>query len=183
MNFYISDCHFGHKNVLIFDGRPWETVQEMNDAMVEKWNKKVSAKDTVYILGDFIWNTNKDYFNLIKSLNGRKVLVRGNHDRVHSPEFKELFDEITWYKTIKDNGYTVAMSHFFMPLYSGHLYDKHILLYGHSHNTGEHDFEMVLKEDMRKNNIPHESYNVGACHLNYEPCTLDEIMELWNNAK
>ena len=54
-NFYISDMHFGHKNCIAFDNRPFTSVEEMDAAMIANWNNAVSSGDTVYILGDMCW--------------------------------------------------------------------------------------------------------------------------------
>ena len=51
--FYIADLHFGHTNIIRFDGRPFSTVEGMNDTLVANWNNRVKDSDTVYILGDF----------------------------------------------------------------------------------------------------------------------------------
>ena len=53
MNLYTSDLHFGHKNVIEFDHRPFHDVNEMDHLMIESWNSRVQPDDTVYILGDF----------------------------------------------------------------------------------------------------------------------------------
>jgi calcineurin-like phosphoesterase family protein len=80
--FFTSDLHFGHTNVLNFDNRPFATVDEMNAEIVRRWNEKVSKDDTVYVLGDMIWKKSaKDAANVIRSLNGKIVLIKGNHDR------------------------------------------------------------------------------------------------------
>ena len=54
-NLYIADTHFGHKNIIRFDSRPFATVDEMEEEMVKRWNIAVEPSDTVYILGDFCW--------------------------------------------------------------------------------------------------------------------------------
>ena len=54
MNYYISDLHIGHENILRFDNRPFADVNEMNNKLIENWNARVCSDDTVYILGDFI---------------------------------------------------------------------------------------------------------------------------------
>ena len=49
---YIADWHYGHKNILSFDNRPFKTVEEMNAALIDRWNKTVFPGDIVYMLGD-----------------------------------------------------------------------------------------------------------------------------------
>lgn len=58
--FFTGDLHFGHENVLAFDHRPFETVEEMDVELIRRWNHKVSKGDLVYVLGDFIWKTRKE---------------------------------------------------------------------------------------------------------------------------
>lgn len=55
MNYYISDTHFGHKNVIRYDNRPFDSIEEMDEAMIQLWNETVNDADAVYILGDFSW--------------------------------------------------------------------------------------------------------------------------------
>ena len=51
--FYIADTHFGHKNILRFDQRPWLDLTAMQDDMIKLWNDKVRECDEVYIIGDY----------------------------------------------------------------------------------------------------------------------------------
>ena len=81
MNYYISDLHLFHEAVIRFDDRPFESLEEMHKAMVEKWNNKVTNGDTVYILGDVsLRGKNEDLIALVATLKGKKVLIRGNHE-------------------------------------------------------------------------------------------------------
>ena len=58
--FFTSDLHFGHENVLKFDDRPFETVEEMDEELIRRWNNKVDKGDLVYVLGDLIWKSAKN---------------------------------------------------------------------------------------------------------------------------
>lgn len=79
--YVIADLHFGHKNVIEYCNRPFATVEEMDAAMICKWNSVVKDEDTVYVLGDFILTRNMDKIkDLVSRLRGHKVLVMGNHD-------------------------------------------------------------------------------------------------------
>lgn len=111
MNFYISDLHIGHENVIRFDNRPFANADEMNDTIFSNWNSRVTRDDTVYILGDFIWHKESKWYDIVSGLTGNKVLVRGNHDpRQYSSNVKNLFQDITNIKEIVDEGRHVLMS-------------------------------------------------------------------------
>lgn len=74
--FFTSDLHFGHENVIRFDNRPFETVEEMDAELIRRWNARVGKGDLVYVLGDMIWKTrNSDAETLIRSLNGQIILI------------------------------------------------------------------------------------------------------------
>ena len=88
--YFTSDLHFGHENVIKFDNRPFKTVEEMDEELIRRWNAKVGKGDLVYVLGDMIWKSrNGDAEQLIKSLNGQIILIKGNHDRfLHNAKAK-----------------------------------------------------------------------------------------------
>lgn len=77
--FYIADTHFGHESILKLCKRPFSTVEEMNEAIVENWNARVKGNDKVYILGDMFYKATgvKD---ILTRLKGKKHLILGNHD-------------------------------------------------------------------------------------------------------
>lgn len=79
MRWFTSDFHFGHRNVIQYCNRPFASVEEMNEKLVQIWNAQVAPTDTVYFLGDFSLNPrySKEFTN---RLNGTKILIHGNHD-------------------------------------------------------------------------------------------------------
>jgi len=78
MRFFTSDHHFFHKNVLIYCNRPYNSVEEMNEQLIRKWNDVVKEDDDVYHLGDF--SLSAKALHVVRQLNGRKILIPGNHD-------------------------------------------------------------------------------------------------------
>ena len=180
---FTSDLHIGHENVLRFDNRGFANVEEMNEEIIRRWNAKVKPGDIVYVLGDFIWKLQDDQVHkLLKKLNGQIILIKGNHDRfIKNAKTKSLLagikdmDDIN--VTLKDGtARRVVLSHYFMPFYVGARYNG-IHLYGHFHNSQEH-YDALEVIAMLKNKGYHiEAYNVGCMHWNYEPVTLDEILE------
>lgn len=96
--FLLADSHFGHSGVCKFlreDGsklRPWETTEEMDEAMIENWNRVVGPKDKVYHLGDVV--INRKALKTLSRLNGDKVLIKGNHDVFRLEEYTPYFRDI-----------------------------------------------------------------------------------------
>ncbi len=80
MIWYTADTHIGHRNILTFTGRPYQSVEAMNEAIVSSWNSVVGDEDTVFILGDFALCGATMTRAIISRLRGHKILVRGNHD-------------------------------------------------------------------------------------------------------
>lgn len=121
-NFYIADTHFGHKNILKYDNRPFFTTEEMDNELVERWNAAVDPSDTVYILGDFCWKGEEMWFNILSRLHGHKVLIRGNHDPEKlSDRVAKCFDEVADYKEVDDAGRKIVLCHYPIPCFKNHF--------------------------------------------------------------
>ncbi len=195
MNYYIADTHFGHKNVIRFDGRPFSDEEEMEKVMVANWNNAVSDEDMVYILGDFCWKSAKEWLRILNKLRGSKVLIRGNHDLKDMPaELAECFVDIRDYMEIEDGSRRVIMCHYPIPFYKKSHGKRSHMLCGHVHNTEENTSLEYLCRHLRENRELAEKpdsplnrgqiYNVGTMMpwMNYTPRTLNEIVEGWNKA-
>ena len=178
MNFYISDTHFGHKNCLHLDNRPFKTIEEHDACLITNWNARVNPGDMVYILGDFCWGKEKEWNELLPKLNGQKTLIRGNHD-LREPQIRGLFADVKDKKEIDDNGRKIVLNHEPIPCFKNHFYGWYHF-YGHVHasfewNMMEHD--RYLMEQLYER--PCEMYNVGAMmpYIQYTPRTFEEIIE------
>ena len=76
--FITADHHFFHKNIIKYCERPFNSVEEMNEYMIKKWNEKVDKNDIVIHLGDFAFKGKAK--EIRKKLKGNIILIRGNHD-------------------------------------------------------------------------------------------------------
>lgn len=176
--FYVADWHYGHKNCIGFDNRPFFSVEEMNQALIDRWNGAVSADDTVYILGDMFWCGDDEAASVLARLNGSKILVRGNHDRVHSGKIQKMFDKIVSYLEIEDSGRNIVLCHYPIPCFKNHFYGWYHL-YGHVHISFEYNMmEHVKQEMISLYEKPCQMFNVGAMMpwMDYTPRTMDEIL-------
>ena len=96
--FVTADTHWGHAKSLSFitpDGsplRPFSSCEEMDETMVERWNAKVSKGDTIYHLGDVV--IPRASLKILDRLNGRKILIRGNHDIGPLKDFSKYFEDV-----------------------------------------------------------------------------------------
>lgn len=187
MDYFISDTHFFHENVIRFDKRPFSCIEQMNAQMRDWWNNTVSEKDRVYILGDFIWlpPSDPEYIKFTKSLNGKKVLIKGNHDNVEkfSSELKNCFEDIKSRKEIKLDKKRIIMDHYPLMMYR-HDTDANVFhFHGHTHITHEQDWVEKWTRELVNNRTmgspTGQIINVGCMmpYMNYIPRTFEEIIE------
>jgi calcineurin-like phosphoesterase family protein len=96
VRWFTSDLHLGHANIIGYCDRPFESVEEMNQALIDNWNSHVADGDTVWVLGDVAMGKLRETLPLVGQLNGHKILLPGNHDRVwkgHAPK-KRWLDKV-----------------------------------------------------------------------------------------
>ena len=145
MRYYIADCHFYHKNLLTeMDNRDFESVEQMNEVMIEKWNKKVHARDEVVILGDLSLGNGKETNEILCRLKGRLYLIRGNHDEryLRDKDFDiSRFEWVKDYAEIHDNKRKIVLMHYPVFCYNGQFRrgadetPMTYMLHGHIHKT------------------------------------------------
>lgn len=178
MNYFIADTHFGHRNALAFDARPFKTIEDHDQIIINNWNGKVGIDDEVFILGDVSWYNVTKTIDIVESLNGNKHLIIGNHDKklLRNREFRSLFVEIVDYKELSlPDGKGIVLSHYPIPCFNHHYYGWYHL-YGHVHNSFEWNMMKLIKYEMEE--LYDKSclmFNVGAMltYMNYTPRTLE----------
>jgi len=158
--FFTADSHFGHAGVLRMSRRPFDTIAEHDEMLVQAWNAVVGPKDEVWHLGDFAMGSSPERCQaLFRRLRGRKNLVRGNHDK------KRVLD-LPWHEqhdlvSRKIDGARVVMCHFPMRAWPG-AWRGAIHLFGHTHG--------MLPDTS-------QSCDVGVDRWSYAPVTLGQIRE------
>ncbi len=171
--FFTSDTHFCHTNIIKYDNRPFNNVGEMNDILIQNWNKKVNKKDSVYILGDFSFGKEQETLEILNKLNGKKFLIKGNHDSVVKfDSIRKKFVYIKDYDRINLDGKDIIMFHYPIDIWDK-AHHGSIHLFGHVHSN------IYSNHPMNKPN--ENSYNVGVDVNNFEPCTIEEVIN--NNIK
>lgn len=134
--FFTSVQHFFHNNVLKFENRPYETVEEMNAGLITTWNSVIKKSDIVYQLGDFVFGGINKWKEILPQLNGKIRLCRGNHDdskavkKLANEEYFDEYHEVGCY--IKHNKYQMWLTHY--PMDIG-LRSMKFSISGHIHST------------------------------------------------
>ena len=186
--FLISDTHFGHTNTwekfTLTDGsplRPFTSTEEMDETMVDNWNRVVRPQDTVYHLGDVV--IARRHLETVKRLNGRKILIRGNHDIFKDKDYYEAgFEQIHGVRVFVDQ---FILSH--IPLHPdcvGERFKRNV--HGHLHGN-RITRDIICRADPRT--IEHEFYTVRTevdprylcvCveQTNFTPISFDDVAKM-----
>ena len=175
--FVISDHHLGHTNswekFKLEDGsplRPFTSTEEMNETMIERHNAKVKEQDTVYFLGDVV--INKKYLELVKRMNGRKILVRGNHDIFKDEDYRAVgFEQIHGVRVFVDK---FILSH--IPLHPDCVSERfRVNVHGHLHAN-----EIMIDETLMSSSyIKPDPRYLCVCveQTDFTPLHFDEVEE------
>mgnify|MGYP006289053705 CR=1 FL=1 len=168
--FFTSDPHWGHANILKYESatRKFDSIEEMDEVLIQNWNDKIKEKDEVYILGDLSFHKPNKTVEILKRLNGKKCLIDGNHDLKYLKhnEFIEQFDgRVFSILDHKINGKHYVMCHYPMMAWNRSHYGA-INLFGHLHSN------------WKGNN---KQLNVGVDVHNLSPICIDEIEGLLNS--
>ena len=172
-----SDTHWFHENILKYCNRPFPSVYDMNQSLVDRWNSVVGPEDHVYHLGDLCFGTVEKWNWCLEPgrLNGHIHLILGNHDpeRVFRPgTMIERFDSIDYQKILVADGWTIILNHFPFASFSNNFDHKVIGLSGHTH-IGPLVDGLDRFVDIYKPN----QYDVGCDNNNFTPISLKEVLD------
>lgn len=169
-----ADLHLGHRNILNFTDnegnkiRPGFTDEHhMNNVLRNNWNELVNPEDRVYILGDLV--INRRSIPLIGGFNGRKVLVKGNHDLFKLKDYLPYFDDI---RSCVTSPHQYIMSH--IPIHPSSLARWQINIHGHLHKN-------VVRLENGKPDCRYHCVSVE--NTNFKPVLLDSILKEYKIGK
>lgn len=157
--FFTADTHFGHRGSIDHSGRPFRDVKEMDRLMIDAWNATVGPRDTIYHLGDFAYKASPERCaEIFAKLNGRKVLIKGNHD--HRRTLVLPWDSIHERLKVHLGGHRIILDHYPMRSWDG-AYHGSLHLHGHVHGA----FSGTS-----------QSCDAGVDVWGYRPTSLEEIL-------
>ncbi len=158
MYWFTADEHYGHKRIIEYTDRPFETIQEMDSTIISNFNSVVSGEDITIHAGDFtLWKDQEGiYKKYINSLNGRHIFLKGSHDYWLR---KEKTMQI-WERKIK--GKYIVVCHYAMRRWARSHYNS-FQLYGHSHGK----LEPVGKQ-----------WDIGVDNNKFFPVSFDMVCQI-----
>lgn len=173
MNYFTSDLHLGHENIIKLCNRPFADVYEMNQILIENWNARVHRDDHVYIVGDLSFRSKLSVVSYLNKLKGRKHLIIGNHDKRWMKQvcLNDYFESVDLMLEVNDGTHNLVLCHYPMMSWSG---KNSFLIYGHIHNNKPDSYWSILKTYKRALNA---SVEVNG----YQPVTFDDLVT--NNEK
>lgn len=129
MIWLIADTHFGHTKLC----ENWQRPFDYEERIIKNWNNQVKDNDIVIVLGDISWSGKLDVFNQLK---GKKVLVRGNHDKKGVDAYLNYFDFVCDKVSMRYMGHSIIFTH--KPLDE---FKEEMNIFGHLHNF--HPYELI----------------------------------------
>lgn len=157
---FIGDTHFSHSNIIKYCNRPFRDVFEMNEAMIDNWNKVVRKEDKVIMNGDFALCGKDKIIEIGQRLNGCKTLILGNHDGASLKTYYEAgFEYVSKYPIIFEDFYIISHQPQFVQ--SNGVYAN---IYAHVHDSPEYT------------DCSSRSFCVSVKRINYTPIEFNEII-------
>ncbi len=155
---FTSDNHFGHANIIKHCDRPFKDAHHMNVEMTDRWNAVVRPDQTVFHIGDFAFR-GRDAQHYLDMLNGKVILIRGNHDRPNNDKFFHEVHDLA--ELVVDKDQRIIMCHYAMRTWN-HSFRGSWMIHGHSHGT------LPLLMDRK-------SLDMGVDCWNYTPISYPQL--------
>ncbi|MBR1517311.1 MAG: metallophosphoesterase [Bacteroidales bacterium] len=172
--FFTSDTHFNHTNIIGFCQRPFKSVDEMNEQIIDNWNKVVGKDDIIFHLGDFCLGGAAEWNKFLDCLNGKIYLIMGNHDLNNIRQsVVDRFEHVAMQMYIEVDKQRIYLNHYPFLCYEG-SYEDVWQLFGHVHtrkdNTG-------LDADRLRHLYPTQ-YDVGVDNNGFSPISFGQIKRI-----
>lgn len=168
MNYYVADLHFGHAKIISLTNRPFVSVEQMDQELLNNWNQVVTDNDEVYILGDFLYRSKRPPEYYLQQLRGRKHLLIGNHERwTKQVQLTKWFESVNYLLEITDGNEHLVLCHYPMAEWP-RFYRGSLHVFGHIHNNREGDaFHYYLQQP--------NMFNAGVEINHFVPVTLQQL--------
>ena len=165
--FFIADLHFGHKAIIEYENRPFNSVEDMDKSMIDNWNSVVEKNDKVFLLGDLSFYNNEKTEKLVRQLKGQKHLILGNHDKKSVEAYYKMgFHRVYDFPIIIDKLW--MLSHRPMYVNKNMPYGN---IFGHVHNNKTYaDFS-------------ERHFCVSVERINYTPISFEKIKHIMNSCE
>lgn len=179
--FFTSDTHWHHGRIIQYCDRPFSSVQEMDHALIQIWNKTVGENDIVFHLGDFAFADKSKWRQICNALNGEKYLIQGNHDRnddIPTECFTNVSDmlQVSIYDEELEGYATFICTHYPLATWAG--IQKGVMNnHGHIHSRPDGagtGFDLIVAK-----NAPWNQYDVGMDRNNFTPVSYDELKTIY----
>lgn len=166
--FFTADTHFGHANIIKFCARPFSSVEEMDEALIENWNAKVKECDTVFVVGDMFYRC-ENVAEILRRLRGKKHLILGNHDHswTNQVNLADYFIGVDRILDIMDGKRGYTLCHY--PMMQWPQERCGYMIHGHIHNDVALDFWPLLR-------VRERVLNAGVDVNGYAPVSFDELL-------
>ena len=146
--YFTSDTHFYHLNIIGFCKRPFKNVEDMNETLIENWNRVVSQDDIVFHLGDFCLGGSHEWTKILNRLNGKIYLILGNHDLKNIRQgYTSRFELTSMQMHIEVDKQKIYLNHCPLLCYGG-AYGNTWQLFGHVHTSKYNTGKDALRLDM-----------------------------------
>lgn len=193
MEFFISDEHYNHIKIIELSKRPFESVEEMNETLVNNHNSVVSNDDIVYHGGDICMGIIRESIKIIPQLNGTQVLIAGNHDNCFNKTEKSKWIKIYLDSGIseihqvlvlegdqyKEVGGKIRIQHFPIKEALKQDNDKYDIRYMSHRLSSDGNLHLSGHTHSKEKIAGYKNIHIGSDAWNFTPISLDQIISLY----